>query len=70
MSIPLEKRCQRTGRFLPRQPRLVSALVEEHNRTIRNARICRVLDIATYALICAGFVAIYAAFGAEMIGGT
>jgi hypothetical protein len=70
MSIPLQKRCPRTGRFLPREPRLVSALVKEHNRTIRHNRLCRVLDLSTYALICAGFVAIYAAFGAEMIGGT
>jgi hypothetical protein len=66
-----KKRCPISGRFLPRQPRLVSAMLAEHNKAIRHARICRVLDLATSALICAGLVAIYAAFAVAMfqIGG-
>lgn len=66
-----QKRCPHTGRFLPKQPRLAASMLAEHNRTIREARICRVLDLATSALICAGFVAIYAAFAHAMmeIGG-
>ena len=62
------KRCPRTGRFLPRT---VASMVAEHNRTIRHNRICRMLDLATSALICAGLVAAYAAFAVAMfqIGG-
>ena len=65
------KRCPHTGRFLPRTPRLVSAVVSEHNMAIRHARLCRTLDLATSALICAWLVAIYAVFAAVMfeIGG-
>jgi len=55
-----------TGRFVAK--RSTSAdLVEEHNRTIRHARLCRLLDIATSALALAGIVAAYAAFAHAML---
>jgi hypothetical protein len=62
-----QKRCPISGRFLPKQPRLVSAMLEEHSRNLRETRLCRTLDLATSALALAGIVAAYAAFAVVML---
>jgi hypothetical protein len=61
------KRCPKTGRFLPRQPRTVASMVAEHNATIREARICRALDLATSAVLVAGLVALFAAYATAIV---
>jgi hypothetical protein len=46
-------------------------MLADHNRTIRHNRICRMLDLATMALVLVWLVAAYAVFAHAMfeIGG-
>jgi hypothetical protein len=60
------KRCPKTGRFLPRQPRLVSAFVAGHNAAVREARAIRALNLATQAVALAGLVAGIIAFSVAL----
>ena len=60
------KRCPKTGRFLPRQPRTVASMVAEHNRNLRVSRICQTLDLATHAVALAGLVAGIIAFSVAL----